>query len=459
MLDPGHGTGSTHNRGSLIGNEGDNNWEFAQVLKKELEKYGIKVGTTRPNKASDPGLSARGQMAKGYDLFISLHSNASGNASVRGVEIFPDTNPVVDDHQLADNLCKAIAGVGTPNRGVRYWSLSPEKYQTGLTKAPKLSNYFAVLRSNLASRYAMLVEFVYHTNKTDCQLYVNKRQELAEATAKTIASYYGLAKANNTYKTKTPIANQKPTVSIEQMKEWARVKKANKLFIDLTETFYNVALGRNLDPALLYAQSAKETAYMNFGGVLDASFNNPCGLKTHTGGGNYDPNAHQRFKNWEQGIKAQADHLNLYAGADGYPMKDSPDPRHFPSIKGTAKTVEELGGKWAGARNYGTSIVDRMEEIKTIKTKEVEKLREDKKPSYKYAIAYANDGDLSNAQALLNVMPTNSILIKTTDAEGLNVEKAIQVGGATVKGADIVLAGANRKLTLDEINTWIRENL
>jgi N-acetylmuramoyl-L-alanine amidase len=106
-----------------------------------------------------------------------------------------------------------------------------------------------------------------------------------------------------------------------------------------------------------YAQSAKETGYGNFGGVIDPSFRNPCGLKTTAGGSDSDPDAHQRFTTWRQGITACIDHLALYAGAPGYPRPSTPDPRHFPSIRGTARTVERLGAAWAPAPDYGLSIV------------------------------------------------------------------------------------------------------
>ena len=141
-------------------------------------------------------------------------------------------------------------------------------------------------------------------------------------------------------------------------------------------------------------------------------------------------------------------------------MADSPDPRHFASIKGTAKTVEELGGKWAGASNYGTTIVDRMVEVQSIKTKEVEELKEDSKVKrYPYAIAYIADGDKDNATMLLSHMPKNTILIKTDDATDLDAQTIIQVGGKEIKGANLTLAGENRKLTLDKVNKFIQEKL
>ena len=193
MLDPGHGQGSKFNRGSKLGNEGDNNWEYSLILKKELEKYGIVVGTTRPNKSDNPGLEARGKMAKGYDLFISLHSNA-GPASAKGVEIFPDTKPVVDDHKLAAKLCEAIASVGNANRGVRYrtYANGKEGYLTGLTKAPRISNYYGVLYHNLASRYAMLIEHVYHTNLEDCRVLSIKDKSLLLLLQRRLLSTTGL---------------------------------------------------------------------------------------------------------------------------------------------------------------------------------------------------------------------------------------------------------------------------
>ena len=60
---------------------------------------------------------------------------------------------------------------------------------------------------------------------------------------------------------------------------------------------------------------------------------------------------------------AHVDHLGLYAGGEGYPDEESPDPRHFASIRGTAPTVESLGGHWAPSEEYGENILALMEEI------------------------------------------------------------------------------------------------
>lgn len=163
---------------------------------------------------------------------------------------------------------------------------------------------------------------------------------------------------------RTPIINS-PTVTVAQMKRWASSKKANANFIDLAQTFYDESVRRGVDPAVTYAQSAKETNFMHYTGVVNASYKNPCGLKITQGGGDYDILAHKKFSSWSEGIAAQVDHLALYAGQKGYPRANTPDPRHFPSIKGTAPYVENLGSKWAPGPAYGTEVVTIMKQIQS----------------------------------------------------------------------------------------------
>jgi hypothetical protein len=161
----------------------------------------------------------------------------------------------------------------------------------------------------------------------------------------------------------TPIT-AKATATKEQAQEWARKKNATDTFIGLAEKYWKLApLNGGIDPVVAFAQAAKETGYGQFKGVLNDSFNNPCGLKTSQGGADSDPNAHTRFPDWETGVIAQLDHLALYAGVNGYPKSNTPDPRHFPTIAGKAPYVEALGGKWAPSPTYGFEITRMMREI------------------------------------------------------------------------------------------------
>ena len=165
--------------------------------------------------------------------------------------------------------------------------------------------------------------------------------------------------------TKTPIMST-PTANADQMSAWAQSKNAARFFIELAPAFYGIGVKVGVNPVAAYAQSAKEMAYGRFGGVLDASFCNTCGLKTRQGGSDSDKNAHARFKNWYEGITAQYDHLALYAGSSGYPKIDSPDPRQFPSIFGTAAFVEDLSLAWAPGADYGSEVARLMKEIESV---------------------------------------------------------------------------------------------
>ncbi|HBZ6545753.1 N-acetylmuramoyl-L-alanine amidase [Clostridium perfringens] len=158
------------------------------------------------------------------------------------------------------------------------------------------------------------------------------------------------------------ISDTKVTQKIAE--EWAKSKGATDEFIGLASLYWKYAKDHGgVNPAVAYAQSAKETGYGNFGGVIDATYHNPCGLKTRQGGDDNDPNAHFRFENWNQGVQAHLDHLALYAGANGYPRKDTYDPRHFEGICGKAKTVEELGGAWAPSASYGLEVLNLYDEM------------------------------------------------------------------------------------------------
>ncbi|OOM16475.1 N-acetylmuramoyl-L-alanine amidase [Clostridium saccharobutylicum] len=146
-------------------------------------------------------------------------------------------------------------------------------------------------------------------------------------------------------------------VTAKQAGEWAKSRGATDTFVSIAELYWKYAKDcGDVNPGIAYVQAAKETGYGKFGGVLDETYKNPCGMKTSSGGGDYDVNAHQRFNSWDEGVQAHMDHLALYAGADGYPKDNTYDPRHFVTIKGKATTVNSLGGKWAPSLTYGEEV-------------------------------------------------------------------------------------------------------
>ena len=74
----------------------------------------------------------------------------------------------------------------------------------------------------------------------------------------------------------------------------------------------------------------------------------------------------------------------------------------------------------------------------------------------KIIIAYWTDGDLANAQALLNSLP-GAALVRTQDASIYKEDYVIQVGGFDIKGADKKVFGRNRLATLEEVTKVAKE--
>lgn len=164
--------------------------------------------------------------------------------------------------------------------------------------------------------------------------------------------------------TKTNILNE-PLENKNQAKQWAKDKGATEIFIGLADLYWKLYkdLG-GVNPLVAYAQAALETGYGKFGGAVKEEFKNPCGLKTAISTDD-SPDAHAKFRSWELGVQAHLEHLALYAGANGYPKIKVADPKHFQYLFGVCKFVEDLGGKWAPALDYGIRIIKLINEIRS----------------------------------------------------------------------------------------------
>ena len=189
MLDAGHYT--NYNQSKVYKNyyEGNMVWKLQSYLKKELEEYGFSVSTTRTNRDKDKALYDRGYMAKGYDVFLSLHSNACDNESVDRVVIIKGYD---QKDTLASKFGKAITDVMKVKQ-------VPQIY---IKKNNSGSEYYGVLRGAKAAGVAnrFILEHGFHTNtKTAKWLYNDENiKKLAIAEAKVLADHYGYKKKTNT---------------------------------------------------------------------------------------------------------------------------------------------------------------------------------------------------------------------------------------------------------------------
>ena len=196
-LDAGHY--GKYNRSPVVPDyyESDMNWKLQNLLKAELEKYGIQVKTTRADKAKDLALESRGKASKDCDLFISLHSN-SANAEA--------TKYVVAMYQVDDNCgemdeqSKAFAA----NIAKTVGTVMSLPYQTWSTKSSSdrddngyKDDYYGVLRgAHTVHTPGVIIEHGFHTNTATAKwLLVDANlKKLAEAEAKTIAEWFDVKK-------------------------------------------------------------------------------------------------------------------------------------------------------------------------------------------------------------------------------------------------------------------------
>lgn len=209
LLDAGHGQGREHNRGGVCFNEGDNNYYYSLVLKQELDKYeGVKVDLVRKNITENPSLITRSNMGNGYDLFLSIHSNAS-NGTARGTEIWDSVE--CPNKKLAQALVEITAKLfNHPNRGVKYKEGQPNY------------NWYGVLRFNKA-KSAMIVENGFHDNTLDCSYFKNNHKKLAEEQSKVIAQHYNLKKKGEIIMTiPQNIQNNQPSSWANESWKWAK---------------------------------------------------------------------------------------------------------------------------------------------------------------------------------------------------------------------------------------------
>ena len=202
MIDPGHYAGYNKSNVYPAYCEGDKMWVLSQFLIEELKTYGFIVDCTKPsineypkNNGTDYAYG-RGYMAKGYDIFISLHSNACGTESVdRVVVIFP---MCAAGRELANKLGQTVK----ETMNVSSYQMMQRDYDTGACyydqKARSGKDYYGVIRGARAAgaKAEMIIEHGFHTNKK-CATWLNNEanlKALAIAEAKTIANHYGLQK-------------------------------------------------------------------------------------------------------------------------------------------------------------------------------------------------------------------------------------------------------------------------
>ncbi|MCI9596333.1 MAG: N-acetylmuramoyl-L-alanine amidase [Firmicutes bacterium] len=208
MLDAGHF--GNYNRSPVYSAyyESRMTWSLHNHLKTALEDYnGFSVGVTRASQAKDMNVYTRGTVSKGYDLFLSLHSNSSSARSTDYPLIITQKGKTGDS--LAKSLGKTIQDTMGTKQGYKVWQRLNSDGKT---------EYYGVLRGSKAvGTKGMIIEHSFHTNLVATKWLFNNSnlKKMAQKEAQVLAEHYGLSKAEDngkddadTIEVSTPAVNK-----------------------------------------------------------------------------------------------------------------------------------------------------------------------------------------------------------------------------------------------------------
>ena len=352
LIDPGHAPGNAN--GGVNGyKEYAGMWKLSNFLKDILTASGVPAALTRTEK-QNPSLEARGGMAKGYDLFISQHSNAS-NGSARGVECFYSVARP-NDITTAASLSAAVAKLmGNPDRGAK------TRAGTGGT------DYYGVIRSavSVGCTRVFLMESGFHDNPADEAFLLDDKNlnRIAEVQAGVIFNALGADGdlGNATKPTppdvKTPIMGASE-LTAGQLAAFLFSKnpepKINCTAFELARFFIEEGVIEGVRGDIAFCQSLHETGWFRYGGLVLPEQNNYAGIGATN---NSDVGKGAWFRSPQIGVRGQIHHLKVYASTEPL-INNNESPRFHLVTRGVAPCWEDLNGRWAvPGTGYGQSIL------------------------------------------------------------------------------------------------------
>ncbi len=135
----------------------------------------------------------------------------------------------------------------------------------------------------------------------------------------------------------------------------------SKLGSELTEEFASIYIdeakyeGINWDVAFI--QMCLETGFLNYGGLVNDSQNNFCGL------GSFDNREGASFPTIREGVRAHIQHLKAYSSTSDL-NGELNDPRFHLVKRGSVIDVMGLAGTWAEDPEYGVKLTSLLKRAK-----------------------------------------------------------------------------------------------
>ena len=195
MLDAGHY--GKYNRSNHVKEyyESERMWVLMRLLQMQLEKKGYIVHTTRDIQANDLSVTERGKKAKGYDMFISLHSNDFDGSEDLTKATKTDYVVAYVPSYANNERCKNSQKVGL--RFAKYISGVIGAKQEPRTDTLLKSNgdeYYGVLRGWQATTcpIGFIIEHGFHSNPQTAKWLLDDENllNLASGEANIIDSYF-----------------------------------------------------------------------------------------------------------------------------------------------------------------------------------------------------------------------------------------------------------------------------
>ena len=192
VIDPGHGGSDRYNIGaSRKYVEADGNLAFSLYLKAYLKNDFDVVLTRETDKTLS--LPARGKMAKGADMFLSVHSDA-GSITAGGVTVFDSVD--LKNETLAKAIGQAVAAaMGISFRGTK------ERESTNYPG----EDYYTVIDTaqDIGCPVVLLIERGFHSNPKEEKLLLDDDivKKSAAAAAEVIKEYFKIEEDDEDMKT------------------------------------------------------------------------------------------------------------------------------------------------------------------------------------------------------------------------------------------------------------------
>lgn len=201
MIDPGHY--SYYNQSPVYSPywESVMTWKLSNYLQEELTALGVHADLTKESLDEDPSLNDRGFSSKGYDFFISMHSNATNYESAdQPLAIIYQDLPWTDMDDISREMGELLANtvtevMGTNQKGITYQKKGTEDWdKNGIMDDEWYSVLFG---SRYVSTPGILLEHSFHTNyRAALWLYNDENlQKLAKEEAQVIFTYFSEKKA------------------------------------------------------------------------------------------------------------------------------------------------------------------------------------------------------------------------------------------------------------------------